>query len=109
MTNVITSETNGIPSLLPCPFCGGEAETSAERFERTLLSWVYCKECGAAGGYRHTEAEAIEAWNTRAERTCNLIGDGDSLHCSNCGGAAEKQSWAYWRYCPNCCAKVVGE
>lgn len=44
-----------------------------------------------------------------AERTCNLIedGDGDSLHCSNCGGAAEKQSWAYWSYCPNCGARVL--
>lgn len=40
------------------------------------------------------------------ERTCSLIEDGDSLHCSNCGGAAEEQSWAYWSYCPNCGAKV---
>lgn len=39
--------------------------------------------------------------------TCNLIEDGDLLHCSNCGGAAAKQSWAYWAYCPNCGAKVV--
>lgn len=43
------------------------------------------------------------------EQTCNLIEDEDLLHCSNCGGAAEKQSWAYWRYCPNCGAKVVSE
>ncbi len=45
------------------------------------------------------------------ELTCNLIEDEDgvSLHCSNCGGAAEKRLWAYWHYCPNCRAKVVGE
>lgn len=42
-----------------------------------------------------------------SERTCNLIEDGDSLHCSNCGGGAEKQSWAYWRYCPNCGSRVI--
>lgn len=40
-------------------------------------------------------------------RTCNLIEDGDSLHCSNCGGAAAKQSWAYWNHCPNCGARVL--
>ena len=41
------------------------------------------------------------------ELTCNLIEDGDLLHCSNCGGAAAKRSWARWTYCPNCGAKVV--
>lgn len=45
--------------------------------------------------------------NTHIEQTCNLIEDGDLLHCSNCGGAAEKQLWAYWNYCPNCRAKVI--
>lgn len=39
--------------------------------------------------------------------TCKLLVDGDLLHCSNCGGAAEKQSWTYWHYCPNCGARVV--
>lgn len=47
--------------------------------------------------------------NSRAERTCNLIENGDLLHCSNCGSAAAKQSWAYWIYCPNCGCKVVSE
>lgn len=60
--------------LKPCPFCGGEAKQSGEKFERTILSWVYCTSCGAAGGYRGTEAEAIDAWNTRAERTVLDIG-----------------------------------
>lgn len=45
--------------------------------------------------------------NTRIEQTCNLIEDGNLLHCSNCGGAAEKQLWTYWNYCPNCRAKVI--
>ena len=45
--------------------------------------------------------------NTHVDRTCNLIEDGDLLHCSNCGGAAEKQSWAYWNYCPNCRIRVI--
>lgn len=53
------------------------------------------------------QAIAATLGNSRAERTCNLIEDGDLLHCSNCGSAAAKQSWAYWIYCPNCGARVV--
>lgn len=59
--------------LKPCPFCGGEAE---------ITKWyegyfVECREqhCGGTIGAYKTEAEAIEAWNTRAkgcsaDRTC---------------------------------------
>lgn len=95
--------------LLPCPFCGGEA-----RLHDNIIGFsIFCAndDCDiiAATGTMETKEVAIEAWNTRAERTCHLIEDGDLLHCSNCGGAAAKQSWAYWNFCPNCGAKVVGE
>lgn len=43
------------------------------------------------------------------ERTCHTVEDSGLLHCSECGGGAEKRLWAYWHYCPNCGAKVVGE
>lgn len=53
--------------LKPCPFCSSEAE---------ITKWhegyfVECKEqrCGGTIGAYKTEEEAIEAWNTRAERT----------------------------------------
>ena len=51
--------------LLPCPFCGGEArlDTSGPRIAGR---WVYCCGCGAVGGLRMTEAEAVAAWNTRS-------------------------------------------
>lgn len=49
----------------PCPFCGGEPCKSKQRFN---VSWVYCSSCGASSGYRYDKAEAIEAWNTRAEQ-----------------------------------------
>ena len=46
--------------LLPCPFCGGEAE-----FPIRDGSWLWCKECGAETSYCYTREEAIEKWNTR--------------------------------------------
>jgi hypothetical protein len=75
------------PELRPCPFCGGKA--------RILESWLssncFCPSCcgelgqcpgenmeqyeqaGFAAEYR-TEAEAITAWNTRAD-LCDPLQD----------------------------------
>ena len=64
------------PELLPCPFCGKEnpvllsAAELDERCEDDPVSYTVCCEydnggCGACGGYRETETEAIEAWNKR--------------------------------------------
>ena len=117
-------ETN---ELKPCPFCGGEAE---------ITKWhegyfVECREqrCGGTIGAYKTEEEAIDAWNTRKERTCHVrqayfhdCSDLDNLMegiafspedtvaciCDFCG-----MNWRFDRgirpnYCPNCGAKVVG-
>lgn len=59
-------------------------------------------------GVRLRDAEM----NSRAERTCRAVKDSgllhsSLLHCSECGAGAEKLSWAYWHYCPNCGRKVV--
>ena len=51
--------------LEPCPFCGGEAETIEPA--RYGKSWGVRCECGAFLGFEHTEAEAIAAWNSRAD------------------------------------------
>lgn len=43
--------------LLPCPFCGGEAEEKD--------NWVFCISCGV--GYEEFDPkESKEAWNTRS-------------------------------------------
>ena len=57
--------------LLPCPFCGGEArETSPE--ERGDEYWrITCASCGARIGGTNRRMNR-EAWNTRAERTCEI-------------------------------------
>ena len=126
--------------LLSCPFCGGEAETLNQAPKGTgysvgchddecrgfiALSWIYA-----------TEAEAIAAWNSRAEmsyedvlilldelglseRTCNFVSSKGSDYppvCSACGYELgiydcawyEDGTYGYERnYCPNCGAKVV--
>ena len=67
--------------LLPCPFCGGEAETerTLERFEYGIGGpdsvmeygyYVYCKKCSAGTSVVDvpppSEEEAIAEWNKRA-------------------------------------------
>ena len=51
--------------LLKCPFCGGEAKPY-NLGKKHLIECDDCKEYGH-GAYvvAQTEAEAIEAWNTR--------------------------------------------
>lgn len=81
-------------SLLPCPFCGGEASFEDD-FEITPIidkngayvdadisggnmAWVVCKNCGAStkeyivneGDFdwcEEAERRAVEAWNRRTE------------------------------------------
>jgi len=100
--------------LLPCPFCGGEAEIlTAESMNGGYLFGIMCNDCRSRGDVYDTEAEAIEAWNTRAERTCKGIDTFEELSgtdcpawkCSECGELFE----IYGHYCTNCGAKVVGE
>ena len=35
--------------------------------------YVFCHACGAMGGWKPTEAEAIAAWNTRAAKTIGKV------------------------------------
>ena len=127
--------------LKPCPFCGGEAD----EYEGDYGNGVYCMNCGAMVGepihleFRVTERvtyeQAIEAWNTRYERTCKNLAEPDEMCdspfcCSECGargpygeaiyaiGGCEKDddgnvtfwdAWPMWRFCPNCGARVVSE
>ena len=113
--------------LLPCPFCGGEAHTIEPA--RYGKSWGVRCECGAFLGFYFTEAEAVEAWNTRADSTCRNISKewektsfahaATSFCCSECGAhyvdcesyyaglANQKEEQIRTNYCPNCGARVV--
>jgi Lar family restriction alleviation protein len=54
--------------LLPCPFCGGEAEMlTAQSMNGGYLFGIMCNDCRSRGDVYDTEAEAIAAWNSRAD------------------------------------------
>ena len=105
--------------LLPCPFCGGEAETlTAESMHGGYLFGIMCNDCRSRGDVYDTEAEAIAAWNSRAERTCRIEERNGDWYCDACGemvGTCDTASELHidgnavelWRYCPNCGARVV--
>lgn len=71
----MTTPTPGQPlseadvSLLPCPFCGGEAwlnDYEAKYSDLPPKSRApQCRSCGASLGYLTTPAKAIAAWNRR--------------------------------------------
>ena len=109
--------------LKPCPFCGGKARIGHSPNCNDF--WIICRECTTYYpkdmSRKYTESEAIEAWNTRHERTSKRIADEayrhDDFECSECG-------WVVWgflmehegegvvsqpNYCPSCGARVVEE
>lgn len=101
--------------LKPCPFCGCE---SIDLYEGDYGNGVYCMKCGVMMGepihleFRVSErvsmAQAIDAWNTRADRTCRAVMAASKIAstCSECG--AMLANWAM-RYCPNCGRRVTDD
>lgn len=88
--------------LLSCPFCGEKARIDRyEHFYRVL-----CMDCPASTEWLYSEQEAIDAWNTRAERTCHAVFDDSNWYkwiCSECGQPIDRAD----NYCFSCGAKVV--
>ena len=69
-------------TLLPCPFCGGEAdieEIPGSPFTNDPYMWaVGCEECNI-GWYEETKEEAIAAWNRRAGDDTNVATNADRI------------------------------
>lgn len=104
--------------LKPCPFCGSEAELVESDYGDFHTGYaVYCRMCctkvGVSGRLGETyewipiystEAEAIEAWNTRVERTCKKLPSLIDQTCivrRNCQGSIFEMEFGYWR-CSEC-------
>ena len=111
--------------LKPCPFCGEQPKLSKENG-----SWVIeCKHHGwpqglipettiagdidlcSWGDTEEAKEQLIEAWNTRAERTCHLEripyepGEYEGMRCSVC--KTTDLDMGEGPYCSVCGAKVV--
>ena len=94
--------------LKPCPFCGGEAY-----YWRGNLSGLYMVGCnnGSCRGYvmddtkRISLENAVEAWNTRAERTFRYEHIEGTWYKTSCGKRYD--GVVPPNYCPNCGGKVV--
>lgn len=71
--------------LLPCPFCGGEARMLVQMMFDAVFFGAKCDNCGAEAAAKNTEAEAIAAWNTRAERSRFP----ELIRCRDCAKADE--------------------
>ena len=116
--------TSATDNLKPCPFCGGEAEIHRFSDGDFSIDVYHEKDCimciDIDGGiFDGDDYEwAIEAWNTRAERTCSVVAsyspsdmdeDDEWYFAFSCGHEL------YWdereppKHCPECGRKVVGE
>lgn len=95
--------------LKPCQFCGDEAYVVEAYGRNGACVFVVCISCEASGepfDIGH-DKEAINAWNTRAERTCEgcAIPNRDYGHApSPCNFCARNDEERYDLYTP---AKVV--
>ena len=117
--------------LETCPFCGEEEFitlwSNGVRVDGFYFVTAICTECGAKvergeDTPQEAEAKAIEAWNTRAERTCTFSDNWNDPDvplptCSECGWEAEETDCVYviggpmfqygGKFCKECGAKVV--
>ena len=102
--------------LKPCPFCGGKGVlVRIDHKYYVTCDTCTCRTASGYIGFRYygdAEAEAIAAWNTRAERTCEVelrenAWGSVTRHCGNCGADLDCDTRNKQNYCPNCGAKFV--
>lgn len=101
--------------LRECPFCCGEVDNHKDDcyFRLYSVAFVDSLMLGKSGMNVHVSSrELFDAWNTRAERTCENMAEQcfreayNAFLCSRCG---TKTAFTNVDYCPSCGAKVVSE
>ena len=99
-------------TLLPCPFCGGEAEFETYGGTACAVVCPSCR-CGTPTMSLADGMAAVNRWNLRAERTCRVVRYGEpsptgvprERRCSECGGMLTR----FGSYCPHCGARIIKE
>lgn len=100
--------------VLPCPFCGGEAE-----LKQLSGRWAVCCKTHCVGTKIYgNKAKALTAWNTRQAMAIVRCGRWNDIspavlnpgiawvcRCSLCGCPQDHKH----NYCPNCGAKMDEE
>lgn len=120
-------------TLLPCPFCGGEAELKRYQSGDWQVICYHADGCimlesDLDNCYWENVQTLARQWNARAERTCEpkwtLQGETQTqefwrCECGNCGhefGVEDRSSFPFKmtidkveipNFCPNCGARVV--
>jgi Lar family restriction alleviation protein len=71
LRSVIIQKANPktMESLLPCPFCGGDARMSStnDGWSQDSMWCVTCEKCGARGPKASHSADAEQLWRKRLE------------------------------------------
>ena len=93
--------------LLSCPFCGWKASerTVGDYFQIGCPNYACIAYIIDMPVYLSRQ-EAVNDWNTRAERTCEIVDSENKFvnwECSACGEEIKYSD----NYCPNCGAKVI--
>ena len=90
--------TDNSATLLPCPFCGGEAKMChvTQIWEPKDSYWVKCGDCHTSGKHHRTETEAITAWNTRAPEQAIAATLGGEQICH-----ATQENYGHCKYSTN--------
>ena len=106
--------------LKPCPFCGEKAIMKIEKHIPSGYDYTpTCRNPSCAGRLTKkwtNEAVAIEAWNSRAERTAKVI-EHEVKHMATCRpnlseflcGACKKKVLGGDDYCSHCGARLEWE
>lgn len=113
-----------IATLLPCPFCGGEACMTKLKADAAGTRYVYrvsCTDwssekcsCSPISKWYDTKEEAEEGWNTRTVKRGEwlCVGHDDKSYwyrCSVCGYEEHENITKHDNYCPNCGADMRTE
>ena len=111
--------------LKPCPFCGGRAVLDEYACGEMNITVEHADDCwlteyeGVFDVLMTEKSAYVEAWNTRAERTCHNKARYGNFKCDVCNAFLQLTDFdeepmltvdgvGYIpSYCPNCGAKVV--